>query len=273
MYWNKLSSMCCSPNKKQCFVNSRSIDIKMLWTPYSRGTIAIWTLEPYLAFFLNFGKIEFLHGQILYLDCLFTLNCANSVINPNGVNIRSMQILRPVVAFEWPFFTSLLWLVKLLANLLAMLLANHLVVRNSTQLIKHLMWWQTKILFRQMKKYFCFVWQEMVQQHHTTWRNWTATSWSSNSTPTLTLKPLIKLSYHWEVRPGRIHALLVRDFFQCQLFCMPCMLTEKFKYVHCLDRWRLETIAICSNIYCSSPAKIAVHVAAAHLPTTVLLFC
>lgn len=136
MYWNKLSSMCCSPNKKQCFVNSRSIDIKMLWTPYSRGTIAIWTLEPYLAFFLNFRKIEFLHGQILYLDCLFTLNCANSVINPNGVNIRSMQILRPVVAFEWPFFTSVLWLVKLLANLLAMLLANHLVVRNSTQLIK-----------------------------------------------------------------------------------------------------------------------------------------
>lgn len=78
------------------------------------------------------GADRFLHGQILYLDCLFTLNCANSVIDRNGVNIRSMQILRPVVAFEWPFFTSLLWLVKLLANLLA----NHLVVRNSMQQIK-----------------------------------------------------------------------------------------------------------------------------------------
>lgn len=155
-----------------------------------------------------------------------------------------------------------------------MLLANHLVVRNSMQQIK--CGGRQKFYLDRWRKCFCIVWQEMVQQHHTTWRNWTATSWSSNSTPTLTLKPLIKLSYHWEVRPGRIHALLVRDFFQCQLFCMPCMLTEKFKYVHCLDRWRLETIAICSNIYCSSPAnpaKIAVHVAAAHLLTTVLLFC
>ena len=47
------------------------------------------------------------------------------------------------------------------------------------------------------------------------------------------------------------------------------MLTKKFKRVSCLNRWRSETIAICSNVYCKSPvnpAKIAMHAAAPSPP-------
>ena len=91
--------------------------------------------------------------------------------------------------------------------------------------------------------------------------------------------PLIKLSHHWQVRPGRIHVFLgflVHYFFHCRLFCMLYTLTKKFKCVRCLDRWRSETLAICSNVYCSSPgspAKIAMHVAAARLLISVSWFC
>lgn len=131
------------------------------------------------------------------------------------------------------FFTSLLWVLKL------MLLANHLVVRNSTQQIKrggrqkpYVDRWRNKLFLH------CLARNGPTASHNVKKLDCDILKFSFHSYSNIT--PLIKLSYHWEVRPGIIHAFMVCDFFQCRLFCILCMLTEKYKYIALIDEHRRQ---------------------------------